>query len=324
MYLGDLGRHGYFGYCTTDDDAAWHSRRVSAYCVLDNDYLDPRLGLDSPIAGLRATAAHELFHAVQFAYDWLEDLWLMEGTATWIEDVTFPGVHDSLRCLPRTRSAGRTCRSTWDAAASSTGTGSSGVTPPSGSGAASSARRGSGPGATCTPSLPRGGAVAGRGLSIPRLFAGFAAANRVPATAYREGHLYPRAQAFAAYGLGDARPAVSGSTGVAHLSKTIAFRAASALGPRSLALELTVGRGIASSRVTALVVRPGGDVERRRILLDGNGSGRAVVPFGLGVRRVDLVLANAGTGYRWRGTALSCGGISLDDGRPFTSSAALR
>lgn len=146
----------------------------------------------------------------------------------------------------------------------------------------------------------------------------------MPATAYREGHLYPRAQAFAAYGLGDARPAVSGSTGVAHLSKTIAFRAASALGPRSLALELTVGRGIASSRVTALVVRPGGDVERRRILLDGNGSGRAVVPFGLGVRRVDLVLANAGTGYRWRGTALSCGGISLDDGRPFTSSAALR
>jgi hypothetical protein len=74
VYLGDLGRHGYFGYCTTDDGAAWRSRRVSAYCVLDNDYLDPRLGLDSPIAGLRATAAHELFHAVQFAYDWLEDL----------------------------------------------------------------------------------------------------------------------------------------------------------------------------------------------------------------------------------------------------------
>jgi hypothetical protein len=113
---------------------------------------------------------------------------------------------------------------------------------------------------------------------------------------------------------------------VAHLaSKTIAFRAASALGPRSLALEVTVGRGIASPRVTALVVRPGGDVERRRILLDGNGSGRAVVPFGLGVRRVDLVLANAGTSYRcWRGTALSCGGVSLDDGRPFAFSAALR
>ena len=326
VYLGDLGSHGYFGYCTTDDNAAWHAKRVSAYCVLDDDYLDPELRVRSPLAGLRATAAHELFHAVQFAYDWLEDLWLMEGTATWIEDVAFPGVHDSLRYLPRSpvgrphvpldvgrggflygnwifwryaaeRLGRGVVRETWERAGRDTYS-------------LAAARR----------------AVEARGLSFPRLFSSFAAANRVPATAYREGHLYPRAQAFAAYGLGDARPAVSDSTRVAHLaSKTIAFRAASALGPRSLALEVTIGRGIASSRVTALVVRPGGDVERRRIVLDGNGSGRAVVPFGLGVRRVDLVLANAGTSYRcWRGTALSCGGVSLDDGRPFAFSAALR
>ena len=35
------------------------------------------------------TAAHEFFHAVQFAYDWKEDLWLMEGTAAWIEDEVY-------------------------------------------------------------------------------------------------------------------------------------------------------------------------------------------------------------------------------------------
>ena len=45
------------------------------------------------------TAAHEFFHAVQFAYDFLEDLWLMEGTATWVEDEVFDDVDDNLQYL---------------------------------------------------------------------------------------------------------------------------------------------------------------------------------------------------------------------------------
>jgi len=326
VYLGDLGRHGFFGYCTTDDAAAWHSRRVSAYCVLDDDYLDPALRLASPLAGLRATAAHELFHAVQFNYDWLEDLWLMEGTATWMEDVAFPGVHDSLRYLRRSpvgrptvpldvgrggflygnwifwryaaeRLGPRVVRETWERAGRDEYS-------------LAAARR----------------AVQARGLTFPRLFSGFAAANRVPRAVYREGHLYPRARAFAFHALGASRPEVAGSVTVAHLaSKTIAFRPLDGLGARSLALEVTVGRGASTSRVTALVVRPGGGVERRRLALDGAGTGRAVVPFGFGVRRVDLVLVNAGTSYRcWRGTELSCRGVSLDDGRALTFRATLR
>ena len=35
---------------------------------------------------LRVTAAHEFFHAVQFGYDYGEDPWLMEATATWMEE----------------------------------------------------------------------------------------------------------------------------------------------------------------------------------------------------------------------------------------------
>jgi hypothetical protein len=168
-------------------------------------------------------------------------------------------------------------------------------------------------------------AVEARALSFPRFFSGFAAANRVPRTVYDEGHLYGRARAFTAYGLGDGRPSVAGSTAIAHLaSKTVALLPVSGLGPRSLALDVSVGSGRASSRATALVVRPGGDVERRRIGLDAAGNGRAVVPFGAGVRRVDLVLVNAGTRYRCRrGTGLACEGISLDDGRPFTFRATL-
>jgi hypothetical protein len=72
-------------------------------------------------------------------------------------------------------------------------------------------------------------------------------------------------------------------------------------------------------------VRPGGVVERRPLRLDGSGAGRTVVPFGLGVRRVDLVLANGGTSYRcWRGTDFSCRGVSRDDGRSFVYGASLR
>jgi len=56
---------------------------------------------------LKATAAHELFHAVQRAtgypwddevaipyYRWLREQWWLESTATWAEEITFPEVND--------------------------------------------------------------------------------------------------------------------------------------------------------------------------------------------------------------------------------------
>src|SRR4029453_5199034 len=51
------------------------------------------------VAALRVTAAHEFFHAVQFAYDWKEDLWLMEGSAAWIEDEVYDGINDNRQYL---------------------------------------------------------------------------------------------------------------------------------------------------------------------------------------------------------------------------------
>ncbi len=50
-------------------------------------------------AGLRATAAHEFFHAVQFAYDSSEDAWLTEGTAVWMEDRVADDVNANRRWL---------------------------------------------------------------------------------------------------------------------------------------------------------------------------------------------------------------------------------
>jgi hypothetical protein len=100
VYIADVGRQGLYGYCTTDEPGHLRRRSVSAYCVVDDDFA--RRQFQGSAVGLRAlkvTAAHEFFHAIHFNYDWLEDLWLMEGTAAWIEDEVYDGVNDNLQYL---------------------------------------------------------------------------------------------------------------------------------------------------------------------------------------------------------------------------------
>ncbi len=98
VYLADVGAEGYYGYCTSDDPNLQGGRRfgdLSAFCVLDNDYRRAQFPGVHGEAALQVTAAHEFFHAVQFAYDAFEDVWLMEGTAVWMEDEVFDGVNDN-------------------------------------------------------------------------------------------------------------------------------------------------------------------------------------------------------------------------------------
>jgi hypothetical protein len=96
VYLADLRSRGLYGYCAPDgpNDASSHQ---TGYCVLDNDYVNYGT---APINALRATAAHEFFHAVQFGYDVGEDLWFMEGTATWMEDEVYDSINDNYQYLP--------------------------------------------------------------------------------------------------------------------------------------------------------------------------------------------------------------------------------
>ena len=73
---------------------------MSAYCVLDNDYdISPFPGYPDPMDPLKVTAAHEFFHAVQFAYDFGEDGWLMESTATWMEEHVYDQINDNRQYL---------------------------------------------------------------------------------------------------------------------------------------------------------------------------------------------------------------------------------
>jgi hypothetical protein len=71
---------------------AWHS-----YISLENDYHGFSC---TPLDCVRVTAAHEFNHAIQFGYDAWEETWLMEATATWIEDEVYDYVNDNLAYLP--------------------------------------------------------------------------------------------------------------------------------------------------------------------------------------------------------------------------------
>lgn len=88
VFLGNLGQYGIYGYCTLDQF------RASSYCALDNDFSEFS---GTPMNSLKATAAHEYFHAIQFAYDPSEDGWLMEGSAVWAEERAYDGVNDYLQ-----------------------------------------------------------------------------------------------------------------------------------------------------------------------------------------------------------------------------------
>lgn len=102
VYLSNIGARGYYGYCTLDDSRLETNYRYgdfSGYCVLDNDFSSAEFPTNSPLENLQVTAAHEFFHAIQFAYDVTEDIWFMEGSAAWIEDEVYDSVNDNRQYL---------------------------------------------------------------------------------------------------------------------------------------------------------------------------------------------------------------------------------
>ncbi len=98
IYLDPL-EPGLYGFCTTDQKKLVKPGRydVWAYCVLDNDYAG--FPSHTSLENLQVTAAHEYFHATQFAYDIADDGWFLEATATWAEDELYDTVNDSVQYL---------------------------------------------------------------------------------------------------------------------------------------------------------------------------------------------------------------------------------
>lgn len=94
VYITNLGRR-LFGFAAPDPGQNGSQR--FAYLVLDNNYT----GFPSPpLESMQVTVAHEYNHILQFNYDTLEDLWMFEATATWVEQQVYPDINDYLNFLP--------------------------------------------------------------------------------------------------------------------------------------------------------------------------------------------------------------------------------
>jgi hypothetical protein len=338
IYLADIGSIRLFGYCTSDDPHAFEFTApwaVSAYCVLDDDYSQADYGFgQTSLEFLQVTAAHEFFHAVQFAYDWFEDLALMEGSAMWMEGQVYPDVIDRINYLGRsalrrpavpldTGSGGfeygawlfwrfltekvfsndpTIIRDIWE-------------------------RADGGPTAAFADEYSFQAvrrALAASGHDFRGTFAEFGWTNGL--RDYDEaGFGYPVAPLAATFNLGRSFH----STGwqvprLRHLStRFYRFR------PKALGAHATLHIGVdlpgltRNPAATAIVYAKGGPKEVHPMGLDGHGHGHVTVKFGRSeVWKVDLVLSNGSLRFHcapkdFPNTVYSCGGFPKDDGRAY-------
>jgi hypothetical protein len=104
VYLVDFGGDADGMYVAEACDAA--PRACAGHVLLENDFVG--YGYASIDTAVTVLVSHELFHAVQAAYDADQELWVSEGTATWAEDLYDPGSRDFLRfCGAYLQDAGR-------------------------------------------------------------------------------------------------------------------------------------------------------------------------------------------------------------------------
>ena len=194
VYLKDLGGDLY-GFCAPEKRVK--NRTASGFCVLDNDFSPLQFPSATPDQNLVVTAGHEFFHAVQFAYDYAEDPWMAESTATWMEERIATDVNDNRQYLPLSQiyaplPAARLLQP--HPAATSTATGCSGSTSPPSTASASSRRPGSRPArsratAASTASRRSRRCSSARAAST-KVYATYAAGNLTPAANFPEGAEY--------------------------------------------------------------------------------------------------------------------------------------
>jgi len=344
IYLRDVGGEGKYGYCTVDVTSTGHfvfhesvpgrSSDLPAFCVLDNDYAKsqfqtPRTSRED----LEVTAAHEYFHAVQFAYDYLEDRWFMEATATWAEDQVYDGINDNVQYLRRSqlRYPGLSL-DTYNGAGGFLHYGDwlffeylterlparQGLLPVLVRRMWEYADSVAGPDYYSIQSVAA--ALAERHVDFRKTFGKYAAANRHPATAYAEGRAnhYPTARPRRTARLRPGHRSASGSYKVNHLaSATVRFVPKRLSRHTRLTLSVNMANKRSGSAALALVYFRNGRVTTRTVPLRRTGNGRVRVPFASRqVSRVELVLANANRLYKQCSnnvSGYSCGGVSRRD-----------
>lgn len=341
VYLADIGASGLGGYVATDDphadDDAYEFRDYSAYVVVDDDFATSQLGSSGGSGGLRATAAHEFFHAVQYAYDSSEDLWLTEGTAAWMEDVVADDVNANRRWLRSSALA-----HPWVPIDSSRGLNEYGswifwrfLTESEGP-------RGPDPTlirrvwelAADGPGDPNRfsaraveDALRSRDRSLSGALALFGIWNLAPAAFYREGAAYPVAPVSRRHRVDVRHPLVGWSTlRLNHLTTgAVSFVPEGGHTGASLHLFLDVPPSGSGAAARVLIFLRSGYLRGVSVVLDADGDGDLRVPFSSSqVDHVALVYANASTSFRcWTGAGYSCNGRSRADGMLFRYRAEL-
>ncbi|WP_028659413.1 MXAN_6640 family putative metalloprotease [Nocardioides insulae] len=344
VYLQDVYNLGFYGYCTVDAGTQPPKGRwdVPAFCVLDNDYATAQYGSrHTPLENLRVTAAHEYFHAVQFAYDATEDRWLMEGTAVWAEDEVYNGINDNrqyLRYSPLTSP-----RTSMDDASAKNGfmqygdwiffrflseqwgkqQGGMPVIVRQIWQRADSSR---GPRYDQYSSRAVSGVVRSKKTQLRKAFARFAAENRNPRATYREGRAgrYPAARPAGRTVLRPSKQTATRTYRINHLASATQRYIPRKLNPhRSLRVSVDLPRRRIGTAAMVSVQRKGGAIQRRFIKINAQGNGSVAVPFNpRRVKHVEVTLANASTAMNcWRGTDLSCAGKAKNNGAKFKVSA---
>jgi hypothetical protein len=102
IYLKQLGGTGIYGYSAPDlDQQLPDDHTLYGYIVLDNDFQQSEFPqYASPTIPLDVTLAHEYNHILQFNYDAIQDTWMLESTAVWMEGKVYPEAFDYLQYLP--------------------------------------------------------------------------------------------------------------------------------------------------------------------------------------------------------------------------------
>jgi hypothetical protein len=327
VYLKQLGDQGLYGFCAPERRKPGFEWLASGFCVLDNDFSTLEFPLP-PMQSAQVTAAHEFFHAIQFGYDYGEDAWLLEATATWMEERAYDNVNDNRQYLPAGQlvdsetpldffnSSGSeqygnwvffeflsknfgngAIKKVWNKAAAFQGAPDMYSTK-----AISSVLK------------PKGG--------FTKFYARFASANVLPGKFYPEGQAWPSTELKKVYTLTKSHRH-TGKHGVSLLhmsSDSWRIKSSSSLKSKKWFLSIKVD-GPASYKMPAayvLVAKKHG-FDKHLVKLNSKGNGKIKVPFGRSkVKAVYVTLVNASTRFKCnKRYAFSCSGLPIDDGRNF-------
>ncbi|WP_210650577.1 MXAN_6640 family putative metalloprotease [Nocardioides sp. SYSU D00065] len=326
VYLKDLGGDIY-GFCAGEQRAK--KRTGSGYCVLDNDFSPAQFPTGTPEGNLRVTAAHEFFHAVQYAYDYAEDPWMMESTATWMEERLASDVNDNRQYLPRSqiyvpylpldlfsRTDGFQYGNWvfWEHLSSQYGTS---IVKKAWQQAGSLKQDG---GKYSLTALQK---VLKKKGGLTKVYATYAAGNLTPAANFPEGAEYPAPRVRGAKALSKNKRSKRFAVKINHLSSaSYVYTPGKGLDGRKWKLAVAVKGPLKRTSPAAVVVAHLGDGTRqvKMVRLNRGGDGRTKIAFdNTKVAAVSVTLVNASTRYRCgQRTVLACAGLPLDDKARFS------